>query len=134
MGPSRAGGQLEGDEIRLRLPGSPAYGRLARIAASSLARRLGFTFREIEDLALAVDETIILLLQPADDATVDGIEVDLRVVAAGIEVEARAITAGGALAPAARARFDGLVTGTVTEWSVQDRPPQVRLVARHATP
>ncbi len=52
------------DKIRLVLPAEPQYGRLARITVSDLALRLGFTYRAIEDLRLAVDETIILLLRP----------------------------------------------------------------------
>ena len=53
-----------GDHIRLVLPAEPDYGRIARVAASSLALRLGFSFAEIEDLRLAVDEMVILLMRP----------------------------------------------------------------------
>ncbi len=50
------------DEIRLDLPASGPYARIARVAASSLALRLGAPARAIEDLRLAVDEAVVLLL------------------------------------------------------------------------
>lgn len=55
------------DEIRLVIPTDPAYGRIARIAAASLAVRMGFTNSEVEDLRIAVDEMFILLSRPDDD-------------------------------------------------------------------
>jgi serine/threonine-protein kinase RsbW len=58
------------DHIRLALPADAEYGRIARIAAAGLALRMGFSYREIEDLRLAVDEAIILLLrQHSGDGT-----------------------------------------------------------------
>jgi len=44
------------DEVRLVVPAMPAFLRLARITAAGLASRLGFTFDEVEDLRLAIDE------------------------------------------------------------------------------
>jgi len=38
------------------MPAGPEYVRLARVTASGMASRLGFSFDEIEDLRLAVDE------------------------------------------------------------------------------
>lgn len=52
------------DRIRLVLPADPAYGRIARIAVSSVALRLGVPYPVVEDLRLAVDEAVILLLRP----------------------------------------------------------------------
>src|SRR3981081_1984032 len=43
-------------EIRLIIPGSPDFLRLARLAPASTGRRAGLTFDEIEDLRIAVDE------------------------------------------------------------------------------
>jgi hypothetical protein len=56
------------DQVRLVLPAEPEYGRLARIATAGLAVRVGYSFAAIEDLRLAVDEAIILLLRPEGDA------------------------------------------------------------------
>ncbi|MHB1930810.1 MAG: ATP-binding protein [Acidimicrobiales bacterium] len=44
------------DEVRLVVPATPEYLRLARVTAAGLASRLGFTFDEVEDLRLAIDE------------------------------------------------------------------------------
>ncbi len=52
------------DQVRLTLPARPEYVRLARITASGLASRLGFSWDEIEDLRLAVDELCHALLSP----------------------------------------------------------------------
>ncbi len=98
------------DQIRLVIPAQPEYGRIARITASSLALRLGFGFAEIEDLRLAVDEMIILLLR-ADGAS-GTISLTFTVVPGGLEVDAEA-AAGGSADADARARFEELVDDIV---------------------
>jgi hypothetical protein len=45
-----------GDSVRLEVPADPAMVRLARITASSMLGRLGFTYDAVEDVRLAVDE------------------------------------------------------------------------------
>jgi serine/threonine-protein kinase RsbW len=49
------------DEVRLTLPSSPEFLRLARVTASGLASRMGFTVDEVEDLRLAIDELCFAL-------------------------------------------------------------------------
>jgi len=44
------------DEVRLAIPAKPEFLGLARVTAAGLASRLGFTFDEVEDLRLAIDE------------------------------------------------------------------------------
>lgn len=44
------------DRVRLSLPAVPEYVRFARIVAASLVARVGFSYEEVEDLRLAVDE------------------------------------------------------------------------------
>lgn len=67
-----------GGEVRLVVPASPEYLRLVRLTAAGLASRLRFTFDEVEDLRIAVDELCFHLLgEPdagrpsADDRTMD---------------------------------------------------------------
>lgn len=48
--------------VDLRFPPSPELMRLARVTASGLAGRLGFTYEEVEDLRLAIDELCFALL------------------------------------------------------------------------
>ena len=56
-----------GGDVRLVVPASPEYLRLVRLTAAGLASRLGFTFDEVEDLRIAVDELCFHLLGDADD-------------------------------------------------------------------
>ena len=58
--------RTEGD-VRLVVPASPEYLRLVRLTAAGLASRLGFTFDEVEDLRIAVDELCFHLLGESDD-------------------------------------------------------------------
>jgi serine/threonine-protein kinase RsbW len=44
------------DEVHLTVPAMPEFLRLTRVTAAGLASRLGFSFDEVEDLRLAIDE------------------------------------------------------------------------------
>ena len=50
------------DEIRLAVPATPEFLRLARVTASGLASRLSFSYDEVEDLRLAIDELCFVLI------------------------------------------------------------------------
>jgi serine/threonine-protein kinase RsbW len=120
-----------GDRIRLVLPAEPDYGRIARVAASSLALRLGFSFAEIEDLRLAVDEMVILLMRP--EGAPGAISIEFQIEADALVIEARS-TAGEDqtwLDTGARHRFDQLVSETVDEHEVNEAANTVRLVKRY---
>ena len=52
---------MRADEIRLAVPAKPEFLRLARVAASGVASRLGFTYDEVDDLRLAIDELCFAL-------------------------------------------------------------------------
>lgn len=121
-----------GDEVRLRLPSDPVYGSLARIAATSLARRLGFGWRVVEDLGLVIDEAVILLVNPETGG--DGLDALLRVAADGLEVTmtGRSSARVPPLQPVAIDRFADLVAGAATTWSVDPELHEVRLTLRPA--
>ena len=79
MGPADEGAALyEGngmgqgeDEVRLLIPAEPGFLRLARLTAAAVASRMGFTFDEVEDLRIAVDELCYFLLSGrATDGTI----------------------------------------------------------------
>ncbi len=56
-------------EVRLDIPASSAYLSLARVATSSICARLDFSLEQLEDLTLAVDEALSLLLLDAVPGT-----------------------------------------------------------------
>ena len=49
-------------EVRLAVPALPEFLRLARLTAAGLASRLGFTYDEVEDLRIAIDELCFSLV------------------------------------------------------------------------
>jgi anti-sigma regulatory factor (Ser/Thr protein kinase) len=49
-------------EVRLAVPARPEFLGLARVTAAGLASRLGFTFDQVEDLRLAIDEMCFALI------------------------------------------------------------------------
>ena len=51
-----------GDVVRLTMPATPQLLRVARLTAAGLAGRLGFSFDEIEDVKIAVDELCFALV------------------------------------------------------------------------
>lgn len=55
-----------GDEILLTLPSLTTYARVARLAVTGLASRLGYTYDDIEDLRIAIGEVAGLLLDDGE--------------------------------------------------------------------
>jgi hypothetical protein len=116
------------DRIRLILPAQPQYGRIARVAASSLALRLELPFPEIEDLRIAVDETVILLLRP--EGGPGEIALDFTIEPGRLTIEAWTTAGAGQFWVDAGAlrRFEQLVDSTVDECVVDSQNQHVRLV------
>lgn len=72
------------DEVRLHVPATPEYLRLARVTATGLASRLGFTFDEVEDLRLAIDELCFTLIGSKGRTGTVALSYELR--ADGLEI------------------------------------------------
>jgi serine/threonine-protein kinase RsbW len=66
-----------GGDVRLVVPAAPEYLRLVRLTAAGLASRLGFTFDEVEDLRIAVDELCFHLLGDDGDGSGEPRTMDL---------------------------------------------------------
>jgi len=82
-------------EVLLRLPGEPAFLRVARVTASGLASRMGFSIDEVDDLRLAVDELCRPLVVADQTTPAEGrasraptLVLRLRSTPAALEVEA----------------------------------------------
>jgi hypothetical protein len=78
------------DRISLRLPADGRYSRVARVAVSAVAVRLALGPRVIEDLRIALDEALILLLRrvrpdDAPSAAADTLPDLLLVIEAGAD-------------------------------------------------
>ena len=59
------GAKPKGDkipEVHLALPATPEFVRLARVTATGLASRAGFSIDEVEDRRLAIDELCFTLI------------------------------------------------------------------------
>jgi anti-sigma regulatory factor (Ser/Thr protein kinase) len=114
------------DTVRLRLPAGTAYGRVARVTTAAIARRHEFTYREVEDLRLAIDEAIIALLDDRDPHA--AVELRYRV-----DEDSVSITVEGApdRPPEAVARFHTLVTALVDRADLDLQAGRVVLMKRH---
>lgn len=123
---------MSDETIRLTLPADPEYGRVARTAAAALALRLGFPYTEIEELRLAIDEMLILLLRPEGAPGV--VTLEFEPTDAGVNIEATT-TAGADQAwidTGGRARFEELVSPIVDTWEIDDDITRVHLVKERA--
>jgi anti-sigma regulatory factor (Ser/Thr protein kinase) len=119
--------ETPGDEIRLTLPARHDHGRLARVMVSRLAVRHGFRPREVEDLRIATDEAIIVLLGgwSTPDAATGSLTVRTQLQGASFSVE---VTAPGTEPPDADglARFRELVQDLVDGMEVDTASRTVR--------
>lgn len=116
------------DSIRLSLPARHEYARIARIAMAALALRLGFSYREIEDLRLAVDEALIFLLgsdRPGERVTIMFTTEPGRVT----------LTATTSFPTAAddpsRQRFETLIGDLVDKWETDEAGGSLTFTKHH---
>ena len=119
------------DVIRLSVPARAHYARLARATAAGLARRRGFSSRAIEDLQLAIDEALIVVLGGPNSTETEVMHLMFGLEPDAITVEAE--SAGrdpGASVEKAATRLGRLVSDLVDEFSVSDDGTKVRLVKR----
>lgn len=116
------------EHVRLSIPARHTHARIARIGVAALALRLGFTYREIEDLRLAIDETLIFLLgtdRPGERIT----------IRYGTETGILSLSATASFAPDpdddAHHRFETLITELVDAWDHDIDRGVVSFTKRH---
>ena len=76
----------DGDLVRLTVPATAQAVRITRVAAAGLATRVGFTYREVEQMRLAVSEATSLLARLPEEGRLvvvyslrrNGIDVEVR--------------------------------------------------------
>lgn len=83
---------MQDTQVRLVLPTAPRLLRVARLAAAGMAGRLGFSFDEVEDVKMAVDEACFAVVGPRERP--GSLTLDIRVVDGALTVEGAATYEG----------------------------------------
>jgi serine/threonine-protein kinase RsbW len=81
--------------VHLEIPASGAYLAVARAAATGLAAQLQFTYEEIDDLRIAVDEACTQLLARRGSATTLNVAYRLEDAELRVDVSIEPPTAAG---------------------------------------
>lgn len=118
--------ETDASEILLRVPARAPYARLVRVGAAALALRQGMGFAEIDDLRLAIDEAMIVLLDGLDEEHESDIDVVFRVVDGCFELEATR-SGGNDVGEAAVHRFDAIAGSLVDDYDIDPARACVRL-------
>lgn len=103
------------DEVRLEVPASPEFLRLARVTATGLASRLGFSFDDVEDLRLAIDELCFTLI--GAKGTDGNVELLYRVLDGSLEIVGTLI--GASASPQLSEWSDQILRALVDEHEVR---------------
>lgn len=112
------------DEVHLRVPARPEFGRIVRVGGAALGLRQGLSFTEIDELRLAIDEAVILLL--------DGGSVEHDLIAAfRFEDDRLELEIHGAdfapLSEAAVNRFDEICGPLIDDYDIDPERAWLRL-------
>ena len=120
-------------EVRLAVPATPAFLRLARLTAASLASRMGFTYDEVEDLRIAIDEMCFTLVGSKGR---DGVLIlTYSMLPEGLSVVGTAQLAEEGRRPTLSPLSSQILKAVVDQHDLraQDGIPGFRLLKRHAT-
>lgn len=75
------------DEVRIEMPATTSFLRLARLNAAAFGTALEFDVDGLEDLRMAVNEAVTWLLDGADGGAVHKVMVTLRGTQGRLEIE-----------------------------------------------
>ncbi|MEM9204056.1 MAG: hypothetical protein AAGC53_20640 [Actinomycetota bacterium] len=113
------------DEVQLRVPARPEYGRIVRVGGAALGIRQGLSFTEIDELRLAIDEAIILLLDGDVDSDRE-IDATFRFDGERLELELRN-NGRTDLTSAAVDRFDEICSPLIDDYDIDPASAWLRL-------
>jgi serine/threonine-protein kinase RsbW len=119
-------------EVRLEVPASAAYFRVARMVAAGVGSRLGFTLDELDDLRIAVDELCTVLMGGHADGK---LLLRYELIEDGIAVEGTGEFSDGSPAAPKLSPVSEMILGAVADEcavGADDAGPTFRLVKRRA--
>ena len=119
-------------EVRLEVPASAAYFRVARMVAAGVGSRLGFTLDELDDLRIAVDELCTVVMGGHTDGK---LLLRYHLIEDGIAVEGTGQFADGSAAAPKLSPVSEMILGAVAdecEVGAGDAGPTFRMVKRRA--
>ena len=114
------------DEVLLRIPAQPEFGRIVRVGGAALGIRQGLSFAEIDELRLAIDEAVILLLDGSDADDQTELVTTFRFDDGRLEMEMHA-SAGAELRSDAVDRFDEICGPLIDDYDIDPDRAWLRL-------
>jgi anti-sigma regulatory factor (Ser/Thr protein kinase) len=119
------------DEILLTLPALATFARVARLAVTGLASRMGFSYDEIEDLRIAVGElTNVLIGDEASGGAEPGGRLELRCTFSADRLVVEATRTPPGTEPAITSLTDQILRAVVDDVEIDASEPRVRLLKR----
>jgi hypothetical protein len=117
-------------DVRLVVPAAPEFLRLIRLTAAALGSRLGFTYDEVEDLRIAIDELCFTLIGTAGRAGQLVLQYSMR--AEGLAVEGLGQFEDDDWTPIVSPISQQILSSVVDDHEVSsDGNPRFRLLKRH---
>lgn len=123
----------DGDSIKLTVPATAAAVRITRVGAAGVATRAGFTYREVEEVRLAVGEAAALLALGEDggEESRGTLVVTYTVGGRGLSVDLR--VEGDRVGPTPVADLPAaLLDASVDTWESSDGGRRIVLHKHHA--
>ena len=117
--------ELGTGEIRLEIPAAPAYLRLARLAVADVGARAGWSYEDIDDLRIAVDELCYAIGAGAEHGR---LLLSYEVDGNGIEVRGSGTDTTPLAAPGELAR--AIIAAVVDEFDLDVDERRFRFVKR----